>query len=122
MIVNYSPALPGASKNQRKPSMRLIAGSLQMPAPNRHRCIIAQDTGFEIRKRQCTHLLARVVIFLVAIVHGLPTTRDGIAGNKRDVRRASVAIHIAFNVAAIPGVPLCVKHGAHGGNGYCVAF
>ncbi len=122
MIVNYSPALSGAAKNQRKPSVRLIVSSLQLPATNRHRSIIAYDAGFEIGKRQCPHFLTRVVIFLVAIVHGLPTAREGIAGNKCDISGASVAIHVALKVASIPSISLCVKHGPHGGNGDRITF
>ena len=122
MIVNYSPALIAATKNQRKPTVRLVSRSLQMPAPNRQRCIVAQDGGFEIRKRQRTHLLARVIILLIAIMYGLPAAREGIAGNKGDISVASITIHVAFNITTIPGLLLCVKHGAHSGNGSCVAF
>src|SRR5688500_9974837 len=121
MIVNYSPALFSEAKRERKPPMRLISFALQMPAPNGNRCIVAQDSGFQIRKSQRSHFFARVVVFLVTIMHGLPASRYCIAGDKRDIRRPSVAIHVGFNFAPIPCISLSLKYGLHSGNDCFVA-
>src|SRR6266851_4229198 len=122
MIVNDLPALIGASKDESKSAMRLVIGPFQMPAAEDNRSVMSNQGDLKFRKRQRTHLLARVVVFLVTIQHGLPAAVDVIAGDKHRVFGAGIAIHVAFNISAIPGVSLRVEHGANGPDGPAFAF
>src|SRR5688572_2740856 len=91
--------------------MRLVVDSFQKPTAQHNRGIISNRRDFKIRKSQRTHLFARVVGFLVTVQHGLPAATDVIAGNKYSVSGTSIAIHVAFNVPAVPGIALRLEHG-----------
>src|SRR5437879_3204972 len=114
MIVNDFPALSCLSKDQSESAMRLVVGSFKMPAAQENPCVISNRGDLKSRKGQRTHLLARVVVSLVTVQHGLPAAVDVIAGNEHRVFGAGIAIHVAFNISAIPGVSLRVEHGANG--------
>src|SRR6266850_5611286 len=94
--------------------MRLVVSSLKMPAAQNDRSVISNQRDLKIRKGQRTHLLARVVLFPVTVQHSLPAVVDVIAGNEHRVFGAGIAIHVAFNISAIPGVSLRVEHSTNG--------
>jgi hypothetical protein len=50
----------------------------------------------------------------------LPSTRNSISGNEDCLGRAIVTVHVAFNVATIPGIALRVDDRANRGDGFCV--
>src|SRR2546430_9258537 len=50
----------------------------QMPAAQNNRSVIPNQCDLKIRESQRTHLLARVVVFLVTVHHGLPAAVDKI--------------------------------------------
>src|SRR5215813_702819 len=120
MVMNNLPALPGFSKNQREPAMRFVVGALQMPLPKGDGGVLTNRRNLEIRERQCAHLGAGVVALLVSLEHCLPTARDVIPRNKDCVGRTFVAIHVAFYVAAVPGIALRIQDGGHGRGSLCV--
>ena len=75
MIVNYAPAIARFSKDQREPSMRIIAFTFQFPMAH-------HDYGFricniqqQIVENERTHLGARVVSAFIVIQHRLPAMR-----------------------------------------------
>src|SRR5258705_11490654 len=99
--------------------MRLILGALQMPATKHNGCIFTWQRKLQIGKGQGSHLFARVVVFLITIEDCLPAARYVIPGNKYRLIRTIVAIHVAFDVATIPGITLRIKDGANGGDCFC---
>src|SRR2546426_5767419 len=103
MIVHDPPTALSFSKQQGKGAMRLVIRSLQTPTSENQGRIFAEHINFEIGKRKHAHLLARVVVSLVAIENGLPPAADTVAANKLRIRRAIVAVHVGFDVATIPG-------------------
>src|SRR5258708_4524816 len=115
VIVDDLPPGLRFAKQQGEGSMRLVVSSLQTPAAQNQRRVLTQHCDFEIRKCQRSHLLARVVILFVAIEDRLPSATNVVAADKFCVRRAIIAIHVAFDVAAIPRVTLRVEDGADGG-------
>ena len=114
MIVDDLPARLRFAEQQSEDSVRLVVSSLQTPTAQNQRRVLTQHRDFEIRKCKHSHLLARVVILLVAIEDRLPSATDVVATNKLCVRRAIIAIHVAFDVAAVPRVTLRVEHSADG--------
>src|SRR2546428_8751405 len=99
MIVNDLPALLCVSEDQSKSAMRLVVGPFQMPTSQNDRSVIPNQCDLKIREGQRTHLLERVVVFLVTVQHGLPAAVDGIAGNEDRVFGAGIAIHVAFYIS-----------------------
>ena len=79
MIVDDFPALLCASHYQRRSSVWLVLGTLQMPAHQNEGTTISQRGDFQIRKSQRAHFLARVVILFVTIQHGLSTASHVVA-------------------------------------------
>src|SRR5688572_2898559 len=115
VVVNDSPPLPGSFEDQSEAAMWLIARPLQMPAAHNGDSVVVDWPELQIRKRQCSHLLARVVAFNVTITHCLPTVGHAVAGHKDNRIQSSIAIHVAVNVTTIPGGALRIEYCCNGG-------
>src|SRR5947209_2182351 len=112
VIVRDAPARAGLAEDEREATVRRIIRARELPA-TRDDCVEgAQGFEVEIVEGKRAHLVARVVGFFVAVEHRLPAARDGIAGDEDSRVAALVAVHVAFDVAAIPSRRLRVEHGA----------
>src|ERR1041385_3411993 len=109
MIVHDLPTAFSLSKQQGKRTVRLVIRAFQTPTSQNERRIFAEDVDFEIRKRERAHLLARVITLLVSIKDFLPAARDAVTTHELGLRRTVVAIHVTWNVAAVPSRGLCFE-------------
>ena len=103
VIEHDSPALRTLSQKERELPVRLVAGPLQTPAPEHDRSIVTEWRDRQTRKSQHPHLLPFVVFLRVTITHRLPSMGDLVTRDKGRLRRASVPLHEAVNVTAVPG-------------------
>ena len=115
MVVNDAPAGLRLPEEQGEGAVRLVVRTFQTPAAQHQRGVFAQDINFQIRKCERAHDFARAVPLLVTIEDLLPAARDAVAANKLCFGRTVVSIHVAFDVAAIPGCGLGFDDCTNGG-------
>ena len=111
--MDNAPAVAGATKQEREATVRRIICARELPAPVGEDVEGAERFEVEFGERERAHLVARVIVLLVAFEHGLPAARDRVAGDERRRLGALVAIHEAFDVAAIPSRLLRFDDRAH---------
>ncbi len=113
MVVNDSPTSTRPFEDQSEPAVRFVSSAFQMPATVDLGGVVSQEQEVEIGKSEYTHLLSRVVTLLVPLQNSLPPAGDAVAGNKGCPGGTRVAVHVAFDVATVPGGGLCVEHCAN---------
>ena len=111
--MNDTPAVAGAAEQEREAPVWCIICARELPASVGEDVEGAERFDVQVGEAERAHLVARVVRFFVAFEHGLPTMRDGVAGDERSRLGALVAIHEAFDVTAIPSRLLRLDDCAH---------
>ena len=93
-----------------------------MPAAEDRCGAASEQLEFKFRKSKRPHLFAGVITLLVTVEYSLPSASEVIAGNENRVSGARIAVHVPFNISAVPGGNLCVKHGPNGRDAFVLAL
>ena len=122
MVVNYSPAGFRLLEDQSEAAVRFISAAFKEPTTKYDRTVFAEHSDLEVRELQLTHLLARVVTLLITLEHSVPAARNIVARNKHGVVGLVVTIHVAFDVASVPGVTLRIDDSLDGVDGFLICL
>src|SRR5207237_2577592 len=112
MIVHDLPSVVRLFHQQREESVRRVALlHREVPGAAHERCVVCDDVDGYVGERERAHLFPfTLILFAIAIERRLPAVRHVRAAEERQVRRVPVALHVRFEVAAIPPGDLLVKY------------